>query len=170
MPALVAITAPSQISGLRLQPHNWSSSHTWFGDGDCEASLRICPINRIAGRDPTQVFNIEYRHADACACPHLVMAMLIRAGLEGLRPNLPAPPLFSGDPALISETERTSLGLHRLPDTLADALEALLADWVVCGWLDPLALETYVGMKRMEIALVGPVPDDAMRHRYAEIY
>lgn len=28
MPALVAITAPSQISGLRLQPHNWSSSHT----------------------------------------------------------------------------------------------------------------------------------------------
>ena len=33
------------------------------------------------------------------------MAMLIRAGLEGLRANLPAPPLFSGDPALISETE-----------------------------------------------------------------
>ena len=61
LPALIAITAPSQISGLRLQPHNWSSSYAWFGDGDREASLRICPINRIAGCDTAMAFNIEYR-------------------------------------------------------------------------------------------------------------
>ena len=170
MPALIAITAPSQISGLRLQPHNWSSSYTWFGDADREASLRICPINRIGGRDPAAAFNIEYRPADACACPHLALAMLIRAGIEGLQANLPAPPLFSGDPATLSQTERAALGLQRLPDTLAGALEALMADPVVCGWFSPLALETYVGMKRMEIALAGPVPDDAMCQRYAGIY
>ena len=170
MPALIAITAPSQISGLRLQPHNWSSSYTWFGDADREASLRICPVNRIAGRDAARAFNIEYRPADACACPHLALAMLIRAGLEGLRADLPAPPLFSGDPAALLQTQRVGLGLQRLPDTLAGALEALLADPVVCGWLDPLALETYVGMKQMEIALVGPVPDDVMCQRYAGIY
>ncbi len=170
MPALIAITAPSPISGLRLQPHNWSSSYTWFGDADREASLRICPVNRIGGRDPARAFNIEYRPADACAGPHLALAMLVRAGLEGLRADLPAPPLFSGDPALLTEAKRAALGLVRLPCTPDAALVALLADPVVCGWFDPLALETYVGMKRMEIALAGPVPDDAMCQRYAGIY
>lgn len=170
MPALIAITTPSQISGLRLRPHNWSSSYTWFGDADREASLRICPINRIAGRDAARAFNIEYRPADACACPHLALTMLIRAGLEGLRADLPAPPLFSGDPEALTQAGRSAMGLQRLPQTLDAALVALLADPVACGWLDPLALDTYVGMKRREIALAGPVPDDAMCQRYAGIY
>jgi hypothetical protein len=33
-----------------------------------------------------------------------------------------------------------------------------------------LALETYVGMKRAEIDLAGPVLDDALCQRYAGIY
>ncbi|MBC7739922.1 MAG: glutamine synthetase [Candidatus Saccharibacteria bacterium] len=170
MPALIAFTAPSQISGLRLQPHHWSSSHTWFGEADRESSLRICPVNRIAGRDPGKSFNIEYRPADACACPHLALALLIRAGLAGLRANLPVPPLFSGDPGLLSVHDRSALGLHRLPHTLTDALAALLADLVVCSWFDPRALATYLGMKRSEVVLAGPTPDDAMCQRYAAIY
>ena len=170
MPALIAVTTPSQISGLRLQPHNWSSSYTWFGDADREASLRICPINRIADREAARAFNIEYRPADACAGPHLALAFLIRAGLQGLREGLPTPPLYSGDPAALTPAERSALGLQRLPDTLATALDALLADKVACGWLQPIALETYTGMKRREIALAGPVPDDAMCQRYAAIY
>ena len=170
LPALIAFSAPSAISGLRLQPHNWSSSYTWFGDQDREASLRICPINRGAGTDPARAYNIEYRPADATACPHLALGTLIRAGLEGIRAGLPTSPLFSGDPEKLTPNERAALGLSRLPQSLDEALTALLADATVTGWFDPLAIETYVGMKRMEIRLAGPSIDDALCQRYAGIY
>ena len=170
LPALTAFTAPSPISGLRLKPHNWSSSYTWFGDRDREASLRICPINRVGKSDPARAYNIEYRPADATASPHLALAVMVRAGLEGIRNNLDTPPLFSGDPALLSEKARKAKGLARLPDNLDAALAALAADETVLSWFDPLAIETYTGMKHMELKLAGPEVDDALCRRYAEIY
>lgn len=170
LPALVAFTAPSPISYLRLRPHHWSSSYTWFGDRDREAALRICPVHHIGNNDPAKAFNIEYRPADATACPHLALAVMVRAGLEGIREGLAAPPLFSGDPALLSENERDALGLRRLPSSLDDALTAMLADKVVTSWFDPIAIETYAGMKRMELKLAGGDVDDALCRRYAEIY
>jgi glutamine synthetase len=170
LPALAAFTAPSPVSYLRLQPHHWSSSYTWFGDRDREASLRICPVNRVGKTDPAKVFNIEYRPADATACPHLALGVMVRAGLEGIRQKLAAPPLFSGDPMLLDESQRQALGLRRLPQSLTEALETLLADRTVCGWFAPVAIETYVGMKRMEMKLAGDSVDDAMCRRYAEIY
>ena len=170
LPALTAFTAPSPISYLRLQPHHWSSSYTWFGDRDREASLRICPVSRVGKTDIAKAFNIEFRPADATACPHLALGVMVRAGLQGIRERLPAPPLFSGDPALLDEGRRAELGLTRLPQSLAEALETLLADQTVCGWFAPVAIETYVGMKRMEMKLAGDALDDAMCRRYAEIY
>ena len=170
LPALTAFTAPSPISGLRLKPHNWSSSYTWFGDRDREASLRICPINRVGKSDPARAYNIEYRPADATASPHLALAVMVRAGLEGIRNSLETPPLFSSDPALLSEKARKAKGLARLPDTLEAALAALAGDKTVLSWFDPLAIETSTGMKRMEMQLAGAKMDDALCRRYAEIY
>lgn len=170
LPALVALTAPSPISCLRLRPHNWSSSYTWFGDRDRESSLRICPVSTIGGADPSQAFNIEYRAADGCACPHLALGAVIRAGIAGLEQSLPDPPLFSGDPEHLPESERARLGLVRLPQTLGAALDALCGDPVAMGWFDPKASETYIGMKRFEIGLAGAELDDRLCARYADIY
>lgn len=170
LPALTAFTTGSSISALRLKPHNWSSSYTWFGDQDREASLRICPVPRLGKADPAKAFNIEYRPADATACPHLALGVLVRAGLEGVRDGLPAPALFSGDPAALSDSERKNLGLTALPGSLGDALDAMLSDERVVSWFDPLALETYAGMKLTELKLAGPAVDDALCARYAEIY
>lgn len=170
LPALVALTCASPISGLRLKPHNWSSSYTWLGDKDREATLRICPTTTMGGKDPAKQYNIEFRAADATASPHLALAALVRAGLEGIRARLPAPAIFSGDPERLSAEECQRLGLKRLPDTLEGALDALAADTVASGWLAPQALATYTGMKRMELQLCGGQDADALCARYATIY
>jgi glutamine synthetase len=170
MPAIVAVTAPSVASYLRLKPHNWSSSYTWFGDQDREASLRICPTPTLNGKSPEKSFNMEFRACDATASPHLALGMLVRAGLEGIRAGLPMPPLFSGDPELISPAERERLGLQRLPESLAAALEALESDPVARAFLAPKALATYTGMKRAEIAATAGWSPDELCTRYAEIY
>lgn len=170
LPALIALTASSPISGLRLKPHNWSSSYTWLGERDRESSLRICPTVTIGGKDPAKQYNIEFRAADATASPHLSLAVLILAGLEGIRAKLPAPPIFSGDPEALSADERNKLGLARLPDTLEAALDCLAADKTVSGWFAPVALETYIGMKRMELKLSDGQSPDELCQRYANIY
>lgn len=170
LPALIALTAASPVSGLRLRPHNWSSSYTWLGEKDREATLRICPTVAIGGKDPAKQYNLEFRAADATASPHLVLGAIVRAGLEGIRARLPAPPIFSGDPETLSESERETLGLRRLPDSLEGALACLEADEVVSGWFAADALETYVGMKRMEMKLAEGLTGDALCQRYASVY
>ena len=170
LPALIALCAASPVSGLRLKPHNWSSSYTWLGEKDREATLRICPTVTMGGKDPAKQYNLEFRAADATASPHLVLGAIIRAGLEGIRGKFGVPPIFSGDPDALTSVEREGLGLRRLPDTLPAALDCLLADKTACGWFAPDALQTYVGMKRMELQLCAGLEGDALCQRYAGVY
>ncbi|SMH36964.1 glutamine synthetase family protein [Mesorhizobium australicum] len=150
MPAMLALTASSPSSYLRLKPHNWSSAWTWLGERDREASLRICPTVEIAGKDPARQFNVEYRAADGTANPYLALAALLRAGLDGIRQQLEPAPIFSGDPELLSDGERARLGLARLPVTLDAALDSLEASQVVAEWFAPELLASFLGIKRSE--------------------
>ena len=135
---------------LRLQPHHWSAAWTWLGERDREATLRICPTSSLGGASPAQQFNVEYRAADATACPHLVLAAVTRAGLEGVRAGLEAPPIVDTDPVGMSDDERGRLGLRRLPQSLQEALSIMASDKVVSGWFSATLLETYHGLKRRE--------------------
>lgn len=151
MPAILALTAPSPSSYLRLKPHNWSSAWTWLGERDREASLRICPTVDLPGKDPARQFNVEYRAADATANPYLALAALVRAGTDGIVRGLTAP-VFSGDPEQLSSGERAELGLHRLPETLDAALDAMEASEALRNWFAPDLIRSYLGVKRAQAA------------------
>src|SRR5690606_501088 len=45
--SIVAITAPSVVSYLRLTPHRWSAAFNNLGYRDREAAVRICPVSDI---------------------------------------------------------------------------------------------------------------------------
>ncbi len=169
MAALCAFTAPSPVSYLRLTPHHWSAAYACIGERNREAAVRICPLPASA-RDPARSFNFEYRPADATANPHLALAVLVRAGLAGLRDKLPLPPLVNTDPADMTAAERAALGIVRLPDSLPSALAALKADAEVSGWFTPLFLETYFGLKKHEEALSAGDSATALCHRYSAAY
>jgi len=170
MRAITALTAPSVPSYLRLAPHNWSAAYTWLGPQHREATLRICPVVTAAGADPARQYNIEFRATDATANPYLVSTALIRAGIEGVRERLPTPPLVSQDPAEMTVDERARLGLHRLPESLPLALEALAADPTVQGWFDPLFIESFVGVRQAEMAILAPLDVGAICARYGTLY
>lgn len=170
MPALAAVTAPAEPSYYRLKPHNWSASYTWLGERDREASLRICPTVSIGGRDPASQFNVEYRAADALANPYLALGVLVRAGLEGLRANLPMPPIVSGDPGAMSEAERAEKGLRRLPENCAAALAALEGDETARGWFSPDLLASFLAVRRTEFAAVAGQEPAAVCETYRMLY
>lgn len=170
LPALVAFTAPSVLSYMRLVPHHWSAAFTCLGEKNREASLRICPTSELPGSNPAKQFNMEYRAADACASPHLSLAVIIRAGLEGIRQGLEQPPLINEDPAGFPEEKLQELGIRRLPESLEQALDKLKADETVMGWFSRDFIECYFGMKKLEIELVKDLSPEELCARYRAVY
>jgi glutamine synthetase len=170
LPALCAFTAPSVISYLRLGPHHWSAGFGTLSEHDREATIRIPPLVELANSDPARQFNLEFRAADAAACPHLALAVLVLAGLRGIREELPQPSLTKGDLSELDEEERRRLGVKALPDSLEVALRALEADGVVRSWVPKDLLDCYIGVKRTEISLLeGAKPEEACE-RYLRVY
>jgi glutamine synthetase len=170
MPALCAITAPSLVSYLRLTPHRWSAAYSNLGYRDREAGVRIAPVFQTPGANAAEQYNFEYRAADAAANPYLALAVLVHAGLEGIRQRLPAPQAMESDPTTLSPEELRARGIVRLPQSLAEALDALEADAAVRSWFPPPLLEAYLRYKRWEIGYLGNLPPDEQCRRYAESY
>lgn len=170
LPALVALTAPSPISYLRLRPHSWSAAYSWLADRDREAALRICPTWSVGGGDPDRQCNIEYRAADATANPYLALYAIVRAGLAGLARGEGLPPLDPRHPSGLTAEERAANGVVRLPETIEAALEALQADYEARDWLAPDILETYLGVRGVEIARVADLDAEGACALYKWLY
>lgn len=148
-PALCALTASSAVSPLRLVPGRWSAGRVALGGPDREALLRI------AGGADAATFNLEYRGADATASPYLALGALLAAGTDGVRHARAGRPLAPAE---------------RLPVTLEDALAALEADGALREALPPLLLETFLLVKRGELADVADLDAADRCRRYAEVY
>jgi glutamine synthetase len=54
------------------------------------------------------------------------------------------------DPATLTESDRAAVGAHRLPASLAAALDALEADTLLMDALGPLRSTAYLAVKRSE--------------------
>lgn len=170
MPSIVALTAPSTISYERLQPNRWSASYNNLADKDREAGVRICPLPAVGGVDPAKSFNLEYRAADAAACPYLALGALAWAGLEGLRRKRALPAPTSGDPGAMPAEAREAAGLRRLPASLGAALDAFENDARVLEWMGREFRDAYLMHKRSEVALVRDLDPEEQVRRYAETY
>jgi glutamine synthetase len=168
--ALSALTAPSPVSGMRLAPHHWSAGAVSLGERNREALLRIPPLVALGGGELARQLRLEYRGADAAANPYLALGAIVRAGLDGLRRELPPPPLLEVDPSALDGPEAQRFGVGALPATLALALEALSGDDTVRGWMDARMYEAYVGIKRAELEVARKLETGEVCSRYAHIY
>jgi glutamine synthetase len=168
--ALSAITAPSPVSAARLAPHRWSAGAACLATRNREALLRIPPVVSLGGAEPAGQLRLEYRGADASANPHLALGMIIRAGLDGLRGELPVPPILDRDLAQLDEAEARRFGVGALPASLADSLQALAEDDLARAWLSPLLYDAYVSVKQAELEAAAGVDLTELCGRYGAIY
>ena len=154
LPALCAVTTPSVASYYRLRPNRWAPVLADVGALDRGTALRICPVT---GSDPGQrarQFNVEFRVADGTASPYLVLAMLVQAGLEGIR----------GQREISLDSPR------RLPASLEAALALLEQTAPAAEWLGAELCAAYLPFKRAEIHSLEHLDEDEICRRYAEVY
>ncbi|MEM6358164.1 MAG: glutamine synthetase family protein, partial [Pseudomonadota bacterium] len=168
--AILALTAPSVISYLRLTPHRWSAAYNNLGYRDREASLRVCPVTSKEPASIARQFNLEYRAADAAACPHLALAAIVHAGCQGIEDDLPAPTPTEEDLSLLPEEALAAKGLHRLPTTLEEALDRMTNNAVVSSWFGDEVVPVYRLHKEAEIAHVAEMDAEARCRAYEATY
>lgn len=161
-PALVAFTAPSPASGLRLGEHKWSSAGAYLSQADREALLRICPTTKLSATPEALQYNLEYRAADATGNPWLILGLLVRAGLSGLEgdeeePVLTAPPA-PGSP------------IRHLPATPEAARRAIDDDPELQSWLPPLLLQTFLAVRDAERAATQDLSPEQIVEKVARVY
>jgi glutamine synthetase len=149
LPGLCGLTAPSFNSYHRIVPQYWAGAFTCWGFDNREAPVRV-PSTFLGAEEPST--NVELKAADATCNPYLAVGGLIAAGLDGLERRLEPPEPVQVDPATIDEGEREERGIHRLPATQAEALDALEADDVLTGALGSVLAGSYLAVRRSEWA------------------
>ncbi|PCH81571.1 MAG: glutamine synthetase [Hyphomicrobiales bacterium] len=168
--SIIALTAPSAISYLRLTPHRWSAAYNNLGFRDREASVRICPITATDPKKKAKQYNFEYRAADAAASPYLALAAIIHAGTQGIEDKLPTPSVTEEDLSVLSEKELEDRGYTRLPQSLEAALSRFENNMKVRNWFPDGFADVYLAHKRGELKCVTDLNDVERCAKYSDIY
>jgi glutamine synthetase len=147
LPGLCGLAAPSFNSYRRIAPHTWSGAFACWGYDNREAPLRVPSVFRGLEEAST---NAELKTADATCNPYLALGGLIAAGLDGIERSLDLPAAVDVDPGTLPEREREERGIFRLPETQAEALDALEADRVLVDALGPTLAQSYLAVRRSE--------------------
>jgi glutamine synthetase len=140
LPALMAVTAPSVPSYIRLQPGHWSGAYAIWGVENREAALRFIPGTVSTGG---RAANVELKTVDGAANPHLAMAAVLCAVAGGIEQGLDLPDAVQEDPATVE-------GSVRLPENLGQATEAFAGSRVMREGLGELLHDTITAVRRME--------------------
>lgn len=163
---MTAFFAPLVTSYERLKPHNWSTARAFLGLQNREALLRITPTNEINGLDPQPQLHFEFRGADAGANPWLLIMLVLRAGLEGLRNNLDPATIVDGE----LDLENAHKDLPELPASLTEALQKLEQGTTVKTWFSEDFITNYLAVKRDEIAYLKNKTLEQQCEVYARVY
>ncbi len=145
-PAICAVIAPTVNSYKRLVARGSMSGFTWapvyicYGNNNRTNMLRI-PLG--GGR-------VECRAADISSNPYLGAAMILAAGLEGIREGLDPGEPHTENMYTSTSAELTEMGIKTLPRTLGEAIEAFAADPLSESVMGSLMCKTYVDFKTRE--------------------
>jgi len=120
--AVSAFTNPSTNSYKRLIPGFEAPSILTYSSQNRSAACRI-PYG--AGEKATR---IEMRFPDSSACPYLAFAVMMMAGIDGIKnKTIPVGPMDE-DLFELSLDEIREKNIPQMPHTLREALEGLIAD------------------------------------------
>jgi glutamine synthetase len=144
--ALCAVVAPLVNSYKRFVPGFEAPVAISWAQTNRSALIRV----PRAGSGDRAAIRVEFRAPDPSCNPYLAFAVMLHAGLSGIRQKLPLPPpveenLYAFDPERLA---RYQMGL--LPRSLDEALRELRQDAIMREALGDHLLERFIEVKEME--------------------
>lgn len=143
---MCAVLAPIVNSYKRLVPGYEAPCYISWARNNRSALLRIPRINPKSPKGT----RIELRCPDPSANPYLAFAVMLKAGLDGIKRKLPLEAPIEEDLYHMSHEERVSKGIPSLPGSLGDAIAAMEADGIVRETLGDHLYERFLEAKTQE--------------------
>jgi glutamine synthetase len=140
--SMSAILAPLVNSYKRLVPGYEAPVYISWGQINRSALIRV---PQVQSNRPEST-RLELRCPDPSCNPYLAFAVMLRAGLDGIRRQLQPPPISNED----LYERRSRRGLEMLPGSLGEALAALQSDDLMRETLGDHILERFVEAKTSE--------------------
>jgi glutamine synthetase len=145
-PAICATIAPTVNSYKRLIARGSMSGFTWAPVYICYGNNNRTNMLRI----PLAGGRVECRAADIASNPYLGAAMLLAAGLEGIREGLDPGEPHTENMYKHSLVDLQNMGIHCLPRNLEGAIESFAADPLSEKVMGSLMYQTYIDFKTQE--------------------
>ncbi|MCC3358141.1 type I glutamate--ammonia ligase [Bacillus sp. REN16] len=162
-PSFTAITNPTVNSYKRLVPGYEAPCYVAWSARNRSPLIRIPASRGLSTR-------VEVRSVDPSANPYLAMAVLLAAGLDGIKNNIIAPEPVDRNIYVMSKEQREEFGIIDLPATLAQALELLKTNEVVINALDSHLFEHFIEAKEIEWDLFRTQVHSWEREQYLTQY
>jgi glutamine synthetase len=164
--ALTAVLAPTVNSYKRLMPRGMMNEISWapvfraYGYNNRTLMLRL-PSNRRC---------LEVRVADSAANPYLGTALVIAAGLDGIRRGLHPGEPINFDTYKTSQADLDKAGVERLPTTLGAAIEEFAASGFAREALGEGIHTSFTELKRAEWQTYNTVVSEWERETYLQLW
>ena len=140
---LAAVTNPLVNSYKRLVPGYEAPVYLAWSCSNRTALIRV-PASRGAGT------RVELRCPDPSSNPYLVLAVLLQAGLDGIKNNLEVPKEVVANIFKMTEDERKAAGIENLPNNLYEAVNFMKESELAEKALGEHIYENYIEGKSNE--------------------
>ncbi|TJY44235.1 type I glutamate--ammonia ligase [Cohnella pontilimi] len=158
-----AITNPTVNSYKRLVPGYEAPSYVAWSASNRSPMIRIPASRGLSTR-------IEVRNPDPAANPYLALAVMLKAGLDGIKNKLPLPEPVDRNIYVMSDEELKEAGIPSLPGDLDESLQELLADEVISEALGEHALTHFYELKAIEWDMYRTQVHQWERDQYITMY
>ncbi len=143
MKGMTAVANPLINSYKRLVPGYEAPNVIAWSPSNRTSLIRI-PAVRGSGT------RVELRSPDAAANPYLLLALCLRAGLEGIRNKTMPPQAVSRNLYQMHQEELEKTGAQLLPGDLMEALYEMEQDALISDTLGPHICHEYMQAKKQE--------------------
>lgn len=161
--AFTAVCNPTVNSYKRLVPGFEAPVYVAWSGHNRSPLIRIPAARGLSTR-------LELRSVDPTANPYLAMAVLLEAGLDGIRRKLTPPPAVDRNIYVMTMEEREAAQIYDLPSTIHNAIKALRKDPVMIEALGQHIYGNFNEAKRMEWAAYRQTVSEWEREQYLELY
>jgi len=161
--AFTAITNPTVNSYKRLVPGYEAPCYVAWSASNRSPMIRIPASRGLSTR-------VEVRNPDPASNPYLALAVMLKAGLDGIRTEAQLPAPVDRNIYVMSDDEREEQGIPSLPANLREALIELLSDEVICDALGEHALTHFVELKEIEWDMYPTQVHQWERDQYLTLY
>ncbi|MGI9861839.1 type I glutamate--ammonia ligase [Moorella naiadis] len=140
---MTAITNPTVNSYKRLVPGYEAPVYIAWSPRNRSPLIRIPAKRGLSTR-------LEVRHPDPSTNPYLAIAVMLRAGLDGIKNRIEPPAPINANIFDMEAARLKAEGISLLPGTLDEALVELEQDAVIREALGPHIYQRFIEAKRIE--------------------